>query len=529
MQNHVYPVENGFKGCVIAVVSTGLTVWVRILLDPWLNHECPFSLFYLSVLLTAWLSGPRPAILAIILGSFFATYFFIHPVSSFALDSVSEIVQLVMYFFVNCIAVLLFNLVKHQRGLAEERSQENELLNRSLREADVRKDEFLALLAHELRNPLAPIRTGLIVLNREPHSAETTRRIAAIIERQTNHLTRITDDLLDTSRFCHGKVELQITCMDLRDAIEDAIEMTTGQFEEKAHAFQKLIPNQPVWVEGDRLRLAQLTANLLGNAAKYTPPGGRIVLDIEQTSATASIVVRDNGIGFPPEETARIMLPFMQMDTSRTREYGGLGLGLTIVSRLAELHSGSLSAQSRGPGRGSCFTVKLPTVLAPATVVPKRELDSSQDDYSTEIEYQSDNVSPKHVLIVEDSPDAAELLQELLESEGFKVSIAKDGVDALQIASQSIPDICICDIGLPGMDGYEVARRIRRMDHGDQTFLIALTGWGSTSDRQLSMEAGFDLHQVKPIIYSELLQNLTRGKKSNANPLTETFALPESV
>lgn len=489
----------------IAFGTTALAIWARYHLDPYVEHECPFSLFYLSVLLTAWIAGSGPAYLAVMLGTISAAYFFIKPQSSMSIDSVSEIIQLSIYVLVNCVAALLFDRLHRQRQLAEQRSRDNEQLSQTLREADERKDEFLALLAHELRNPLAPIRSGLEIIEREPELSATVRRIQRVIERQTNHLVRLTNDLLDVSRFSRGKLELQVAQLDLRDAVDDAIEMTSGQFAERSHLFQRLVPDQPVWVEGDRVRLTQLTANLLGNAAKYTPSGGRVVLEIAPNDNTVAIVIRDNGIGFPPEEAENILEPFRQMDTSRTRDYGGLGLGLSIVQRLSQLHGGRLAVESGGPGRGSCFTVTLPLAphkaLAPdstdATAPPPRPADPADPASSS-----------KRVLVVEDGHDAAELLRDLLESEGYDVSLAADGVAALQLVATEMPHVCIMDIGLPGMDGYELARRIRRMETQCRTRLIAVTGWGSDSDRQQSQEAGFDVHLVKPIVYSELLQQI---------------------
>ncbi len=508
-----HKLNDRYKGYAVAVIFSAITVVVRLSLDEWLAEQCPFSLFYLSVLLAAWIGGTGPAILAILLGTVSASYFFIKPQGSFAIDTLPEYLQLSMFIFVNCAAVLLFQLVNRQRTLADQRSVENEQLSQSLRDADRRKDEFLALLAHELRNPLAPICSALVVLDREPHSSDSVRRAQRIIERQTNHLVRITNDLLDTSRFCRGKLELQINRVDLRNAIADAVEMTVEQFEERSHHFQQLIPEHPVWINGDGVRLVQLTANLLSNAAKYTPSGGRIVLELDVISPTVSIVVRDNGIGFPPEEANRIVQPFMQVDTSRTREYGGLGLGLTIVKRLAELHGGSLTAQSRGPGKGSCFTVSMPTASPPDGFEPAPTAAASAiaEDGPSNPVCQNVGFHRKRILIVEDNQDAGGLLQDLLESDGFDVVLARDGVGALQLTAGVLPHVCILDIGLPGMDGYEVARRIRRMVNGKNTRLIAMTGWGNQSDRKLSSEAGFDLHLVKPIVYSELLQHIETG------------------
>ena len=345
------------------------------------------------------------------------------------------------------------------------------------------------------------------MLNREPGLPPSVRRVNQIIERQTNNLVRITDDLLDVSRFSRGKVELQIARIDLRDVIEDAVEMTQPLIFEKSHRFQKLIPSRAIWIDGDRLRLAQLVANLLGNAAKYTPPGGRIVLETEEMDSVVSLMVRDNGIGFAPENSERLTQPFVQIDNSRIRDYGGLGLGLTIVERLAKLHGGTITADSRGAGMGSCFTVRLPV----------SRTTTDEDDLSKPSEMNSRNqseegslhpvlrMSGNQILLVEDSLDASELLAELLTGDGFEVVVANDGITALQRMAHQIPDVCILDIGLPGLDGYEIARRIRRCETRKRVKLIAVTGWGSEADRQESREAGFDIHLTKPVAYSELL------------------------
>lgn len=496
----------------IAIAATAVAVCGRLLMDPYLDEDCPFSLFYLSVLLTAWIAGSGPAYLAVALGTLAAAYYFIKPQSSFAIDSVSEIVQLTTYVLVNSIAAVLFDRLSRQRQLAEQRSRDNEQLSNSLREADERKDEFLALLAHELRNPLAPIRSGLEILDRDQHRSPTIDRVRRVIERQSNHLVRLTNDLLDVSRFSRGKLELQIERMDLRDAVDDAIEMTAEAMQEREHRFQRLLPQTPVWVMGDRVRLAQLTANLLGNAAKYTPPGGRIVVEMDESPGSVLLSVRDNGSGFPPSEAENILLPFRQIDMSRTREYGGLGLGLAIVKTLAELHEGQLSATSAGPGLGSCFAVRLPRVAAcsnpihpdssPSTCVRNAHAPVADDDAAT--------AKPLRILVVEDGADAGDLLRELLEGEGYLVDLARDGVSAIQLASTELPDVCVMDIGLPGMDGYEVARRIRKLDGHRRVKLIAVTGWSSDEARARSDQSGIDVHMVKPIIYSELMDEIIR-------------------
>ena len=496
-----------------AIASTAVVIWVRWLLQPWLNEECPFSLFYLSVLLTAWIAGTGPAILAVVMGTFAAAHFFIPPESSLLIDDVPATVQLIMYVFVNCIAIYLFDRAERQRGLAEKRAIENERLSDDLRLADLRKDEFLAILAHELRNPLAPIRSSLALLERKGSSTEVVRQTRDVIHRQTMHLIRITDDLLDVSRFCRGKVELQICRMDLRVAISDALEMVEGTFVSKAQRFHSLIPDYPIWVNGDRVRLAQLTANLLGNASKYTPSFGRITLSLELIDEWISIIVRDNGIGFAPEQSERILEPFVQIDTSRTREYGGLGVGLTIVNRLVALHGGDVLASSRGPGMGSCFTVRLPAIAATSdeTALPNSETvltSTAKPLLAIDSDAVSTEAHGKTILLVEDNPDASAILSELLQSEGFRTHVACDGVEAVQKAMQHLPDIIIMDIGLPCMDGYEAARRLRRSPATANAKLLALTGWGAAADRDMAAAAGFDMHLIKPIAFHELLEHV---------------------
>jgi len=489
-----------------AIACTACAICGRMMLRPLLHDECPFSLFYLSVLLTAWIAGTGPAVFAMALGSLSAAHFFLPPASSLYINDPADLLQLSIYIVVNSIAISLFYRVAWQHRLAERRLVENEALSTSLREADERKDEFLSLLAHELRNPLAPIRSSLALLDRSPGSVEVMGRVKKIIERHTNHLIRLADDLLDIARFCRGQVELQIDRLDIRTAINDALEMTESLFVEKNHRLQLLLPQEPVWVDGDRIRLAQLTANLLGNAAKYTPPGGRVTLQVEQFGDEFSLIVRDNGIGFASSEAERILEPFIQIDTTRTREYGGLGLGLTIVNRLVGLHGGQLQVQSRGPGQGSCFTVQLMVALPPEESTLLRQSTVANNGCFSQTMRNADRRG--RVLIVEDNRDSGELLCEMIESEGFSARLAHDGFAALQEFTSFSPDVIVLDIGLPGMDGYEIAGRIRRLESGSRTRLIALTGWGRSTDRILSKQAGFDDHLVKPVVFSELLHHV---------------------
>lgn len=456
---------------------------------------------------------------AIALGTLSAAHFFIEPASSVYIDRLADMIQLTIYVFVNVIATLLFNSLERQRRLAENRSAENECLSQSLREADERKDEFLALLAHELRNPLAPIRTSAALLNSKYDCGEDVRRLGDIIRRQSDNLVRITDDLLDVSRFSRGRVELKMETLDLIAPILEAIEMTEDLMNSKSHRFHFFVPDEPIWVRGDKVRLAQLTSNLLTNAAKYTPNHGRIALQVECIDSTAVISVTDNGIGYSRGDEQKILEPFVQIDTSRTRDYGGLGLGLTIVSRLVALHGGTLSCHSRGPGLGCRFSISLPLVNP---IFSTSELPISSDIGGWNVTAPGAQVEEKlkKILVVDDNLDAANLLCELLESEGFATDKAVDGIEALDKAISILPDAILLDIGLPGMDGYEVARRIRRSKVIGDTRIIALTGWGGARDRELATEAGIDSHLVKPIVIDDLLTHL-RGVSATTEEIAK--------
>ena len=369
------------------------------------------------------------------------------------IDSVPELVQLIIYMVVNCVAVYLFDRAKRQRRLAENRAAENVRLGADLQHADKRKDEFLALLAHELRNPLAPIRSSMALLEQNEDSPDTVHRVREVVERQTQHLIRITDDLLEVSRFCRGHIELLVQRIDLREPVSDAIEMIKCAFEAKSQHFQNITPDKPIWTKGDRVRLAQLTANLLGNASKYTPESGRIRLVLESHGDTAIIAITDSGIGFSDDHAERIFDPFVQIDESRTREYGGLGVGLTISKRLVELHDGELSAHSRGPGLGSCFTVTLPlTSHSPDQDESANASQNGREFADADLGREVDVIqksSPCRLLLVDDNLDAAMILRDLFLSSGYDVQLAHDGMEAISSAVDFRPAV----VG----DGYRIA------------------------------------------------------------------------
>lgn len=363
---------------------------------------------------------------------------------------------------------------------------ENAQLYDQLRDQDRRKDEFLATLAHELRNPLAPIRTGLQVLQR---SSDEERNVRArqMMERQLEHLVRMVDDLLDVSRVTLGKLSLKLERLDFRSVLQSAIETTRPLIETRGHELAIRLPKDPLPVDADPTRLGQVVSNLLNNAAKYTPQNGRIQVMAEVQDASLIVKVSDTGIGIPPAMIDQVFEMFTQVSRSVEHAQGGLGIGLTLVRRLVEMHGGTIQAHSEGLGRGSTFTLRLPLASG---LSPSSSIDSGDELRTAQ--------SALRILVVDDNIDAAESLSMLLALSGHLTSLAHTGPDALSKAKALKPDVVLLDIGLPGMTGYEVAQQLRR-DQSHRPILIALTGWGAEEDRRRAHEAGFDHHLVKPV------------------------------
>ncbi|WNG49328.1 GAF domain-containing protein [Archangium minus] len=374
---------------------------------------------------------------------------------------------------------------------------DNARLYQESREADRRKDEFLAMLGHELRNPLAPMITALHLMRMKEGGAFERER--TIISRQVEHLVRLVDDLLDVSRITRGKIQLKRGCIELMTVLVKAVEMASPLLEQRSHHLELPQASEPLFVDGDPARLAQVVANLLNNAAKYTEPGGRIVVTTTCEGGQAVLRVRDNGAGIAPDVLPKVFDMFVQEGRSLDRSQGGLGLGLAIVRSLVELHGGTVSAWSEGLGRGSEFVVRLPLVTPRASAADEHRRPSSE----ASVQGAARSV---RLLVVDDNRDAAELLSELLDSRGYVTRMAFDGPAGLSEANAFRPHVALLDVGLPVMDGYELASRIRQEPALAGIKLVAVTGYGQDSDCRRALAAGFDVHMVKPIDPGEVLR-----------------------
>ncbi len=374
-----------------------------------------------------------------------------------------------------------------------------------VREAGQRKDEFLASLGHELRNPLAPIRTSMGILKRLYPDAPGVTRVREVVERQVNHLTRLVDDLLDVARITSGKVELQREQTTLSAIISHAIEICTPLLESGQHTVEVTQPPGPVPLDVDPVRLVQSLSNILTNAVKYSIRPGTISFKAEVENENVIFSIRDQGIGLEQDSLLRIFEMFAQNVPAPGRAPGGLGIGLSLAKQFTEMHGGSICAESEGPGKGSTFILTLPVVVQGAHPVGRGASPNVGD------QLLADNV--RRVLVVDDNRDGADMLQMLFEADGFAAVTAYDGQEAVDSAQRSQPDIVVMDIGMPGMDGYEAVRRIRKQPGGKDILMIALTGWGQESARLLAAEAGFDHHMAKPVDFDVLKSFLEKAER----------------
>lgn len=376
------------------------------------------------------------------------------------------------------------------KALEERKQMEQALRHKAAELAEVnrRKDEFLAVLAHELRNPMAPLSNSLHILRLTSPGAPETRTVGEMIERQVDHLRRLVDDLTEASRITQGRIRLRKEHVDLHRAVRNAVETSRPVIESARHRLTVSLPDEPVLV-ADPVRLTQIIANLLNNAAKYTPAGGQIRLGVECCGDEVAISVSDNGIGIPPAMLTRVFDMFTQVDQSAARAQGGLGIGLTLVRHLVELHGGCVEARSAGLNQGTEFVVRLPRAARA----------EAGEQCALENPRSVDTLPRTRVLVADDNRDAADSLGTLLQLLGAESRVVYSGPEALDALDEYRPQVVILDIGMPGMDGLEVARRIRQHPQHRGLKLVALTGWGQEDDRRQSHAAGFDFHLVKPL------------------------------
>ncbi len=410
---------------------------------------------------------------------------------------------------VNDAAGRMVGLLGLSRDVTERKKAEE-----ALREADRRKDDFIALLAHELRNPLAPLRNGLQVMRLAGGDAGAVAQARAMMDRQLGHMVRLIDDLLDISRISRDKMELRRTRVLLADVVSNAVETARPAIEEAGHELTVSLPPQPIFLDADLTRLAQVFSNLLTNSAKYTKPGGHIWLSAEGGSGTVTVSVRDTGIGIPADALPRIFDMFSQVDRSIERATGGLGIGLALVKGLVEMHGGTVEAASPGEAGGSTFTVRLPALASPSEPPGAVTPDGGRVGRGV----------PRRVLVVDDNRDSAASMAMMLTLLGHEVVTAHDGLEAVDAAERVRPEVVLMDVGMPRLNGLDATRRIRERSWGKALIIIALTGWGQGGDRALSREAGCDGHLVKPVSLADLeklLAELTENRsRTGARPVS---------
>jgi signal transduction histidine kinase len=467
-----------------AAAVTLAALYLRWFLDPWLRDGVPYITLYGAVAIAVWFGGVGPAVLALVLGYAIVNVRYIEPRGALAIEGATGAIELGLFALSCSLVIVLGEAMRRARD--RYRASETELKERArqLQRADTNKSQFLAVMSHELRNPLAPLRTGLALL-RLQREDPATRETHDMMERQIGQLTRLIDDLLDVSRMDRGKLELRSERVAIESVMRTAIDTARPNIDAKGHSLAVRYPTQPLYVEGDPVRLAQVVSNLLNNAAKFTPPNGHIELSAREENGKAFISCADNGIGIAPEHLKEVFDMFVQLDTANVTAAGGLGLGLTLARSIVERHRGTIEARSPGRGRGAQFIVRLPLAAAPAAEKKSPEPPKLP-------------AGRRRVLVVDDNVDAAQTLAQYLRMDGHRVESALDGEAALRIAEVLHPDVAFIDLNMPRMDGVEVAKRLRVTSWGRSARLVALTGMGQQSDIARTREAGFDEHITKP-------------------------------
>jgi two-component system, sensor histidine kinase len=481
-----------------AAVGVTLVIFaIRAALAPWLGSQAPLLPFLLGILLSAYLAGRGPAFLATAITPVLATIWF----TNWPMDAPpGQWLSHVAFFVLLSVITTLF---MHALQLSVRRANENarraEQGAAALLEADRRKDEFLAMLAHELRNPLTPIRNVAHILARSP-DAGTVRRAGEMLARQASHLAHLVDDLLDVARITHRRVQLKQEVLSLEGLVNLSTETVQPLLDARSQLITVSVSTPHIHVKGDEVRLCQVVSNLLSNASKYSPDGARIHLGIGGGTRDALLTVRDEGYGIDRELLPRVFDLFMQGDRSLDRAQGGLGLGLTIVRHLVDMHGGSVEASSEGLGRGSEFRVRLPRVMDAPSREPAQQRDLQRR-------------RRRRVLVVDDNADCANSLRDVLHLDGHDIAVARDGPAALTHLEDFPADIVLLDVGLPRIDGYMVAHAIRARyaARRSRPRLVALTGHGRDEDRLAALRSGFDDHLTKPVDPERLLRVVSEG------------------
>lgn len=494
-----------FRRYGMAVLVTGLTLLASLVLRRVLEDAedaVPLVLFILAVMVSAWYGGLGPGVLSSLLSVLAGNYFLMEPAKAFSFSSSTDWLRVTAFLVTAGVVSSLSEAMHEARRQAEIQAREAERGRRELERAGRQKDEFLAMLAHELRNPLAPIYNAVQILAVRGRDPEEVERVRRLIERQLHQVVRLVDDLLDMSRITRGKLSLWKKPVALARVVATAVETSRPLIESKGHELTVTVPEAPLQVCADAARLAQIVSNLLNNAAKYTETAGRIDLTVERLEGEACVRVRDTGIGIAPELLPRVFDLFMQAESSLDRAQGGLGVGLALVRRLVEMHGGAVEAHSAGIGQGTEMVVRLPLLTGPGA----KEAGAGAPAPARQMETAAE---PLRILIVDDNEDSAESLAVLMELAGHEVRTAFEGLSALEEARTFRPDAVLLDIGMPKLDGYEVARRLRQEPGMDGVLLLAMTGYGQEEDRRRSREAGFDHHLVKPVDLNQLRGLLT--------------------
>jgi signal transduction histidine kinase/ActR/RegA family two-component response regulator len=478
-----------------AAVAVILVVFAaRAALAPLLGHQAPLLPFLLGVLVCAYLGGRGPAILGSALTPVIATLWF----TSWPHDAppFEWVAHVTFFLLLALLSTFIMDALQKAVRRADEHAREAQAAARALRENDRRKDEFLAMLAHELRNPLTPIRNVAHVLGRAPPELATIKRASEMLERQASHLTHLVDDLLDVARITHRRIELNCQVISIEDVVATSLETVQPTLEARRQIVTLNVTTPHVHVNGDVVRLCQVVANLLTNASKYSAEGKPIHVSVGGDAAVAILSVRDEGMGIDAQLMPRLFDLFMQGDRSLDRAQGGLGIGLTIVKHLVEMHGGEVEASSPGLGKGSEFRIRLPRATA---YLSGRPVDSLPPEM---------HVRRRRVLVVEDNLDAAESLRDLLLLDDHEVKVVHSGTEALSALDDFPAEVVLLDVGLPRMDGYMVAHAIRaRFPSGSpRPRIVALTGYGADEDRMAAIRSGFDHHLTKPVDPSGLLR-----------------------